>query len=592
MKKKCIIFGASQYGHRAYKVLNEIYEIIGFADNDSKKWGKEFCEKIIYKPEKLLDMQDLHIVIASQYYSAINSQLHSMGLKNIKVFYYCGKVLEDIDNKGYKIYSISEKKLFQDCIFDKEKIRKVRDNFSENYEHIGELKKIRLKETNRKKVLFCAYNFPPTGGSGVQRSLKFVKYLIKFGYEPIVLTVGEHEHKFGEDYTLLEEIKGIQVIRIDNVNFIPEILSKDEQQEIFNLYAGIVQSEDWIDNYLEVIKSDANLKLIPDNRICWVNECLKQIEGILDLTEITAVYTTGEPFSTYILGFYLKQKYGMKWVQDYRDPWMTNNHYIRNYYKNDASTMELQQILEKELTREADAIIVVAKAFMGEYTERYGVDKEKIIEITNGYDEEDFRGIEVPINKNNKFTLCYNGSLYVNRSPLNLLNIINGLIENNKLNKDEILWIFNGTLENQWRKELEKRDKYKIIQYNGYLNHIESIKETMQADILVLFGEEGEGTHFVYTGKIFEYIRMKRKILSFSSKGGVLEDILNKTKTGKNFEYDDFDGISKWLMDNYTVWKNEENRSVFGDDIVIKKYSREYTTSQLAKVFDKVLERN
>ncbi len=114
----------------------------------------------------------------------------------------------------------------------------------------------------------------------------------------------------------------------------------------------------------------------------------------------------------------------------------------------------------------------------------------------------------------------------------------------------------------------------------------------MQADILVLFGEEGEGTHFVYTGKIFEYIRMKRKILSFSSKGGVLEDILNKTKTGKNFEYDDFDGISKWLMDNYTVWKNEENRSVFGDDIVIKKYSREYTTSQLAKVFDKVLERN
>ena len=104
MKEKCIIFGASQYGHRAYKVLNEIYEIIGFADNDSKKWGKEFCEKIIYKPEKLLDMQDLHIVIASQYYSAINSQLHSMGLKNIKVFNYCGKVLEDIDNKGYKIY--------------------------------------------------------------------------------------------------------------------------------------------------------------------------------------------------------------------------------------------------------------------------------------------------------------------------------------------------------------------------------------------------------------------------------------------------------------------------------------------------------
>lgn len=86
--------------------------------------GKEFCEKIIYKPEKLLDMQDLHIVIASQYYSAINSQLHSMGLKNIKVFYYCGKVLEDIDNKGYKIYSISEKNYFRIVFLIKKKSEK------------------------------------------------------------------------------------------------------------------------------------------------------------------------------------------------------------------------------------------------------------------------------------------------------------------------------------------------------------------------------------------------------------------------------------------------------------------------------------
>lgn len=592
MKEKCIIFGASQYGYRAYSILIEKYEIIGFADNDSNKWGKEFCGIIVFMPEQLTEMENIQVIIASQYYSAINTQLYSMGMKNIKVFYYCGNVLEDEVNKGYKLYSITDKKLFEGCIFDQEKINRVRENFSENYNPAEGIQRVALKDTDKKKVLFCAYSFPPMGGSGVQRSLKFAKYLKKFGYEPIVLTVGEHEHKFGEDDSLLDEVEDIQVIRVDNVTLLPEVLSQEEQQEIFNLYAGIVQSEKWLNDYLKIIRDEWNLKLIPDNRICWVNECLKQIEYILDLAEIDIVYTTGDPFSTYILGFYLKQKYGMKWVQDYRDPWATNDYYIRSYYQNDASTMELQQFLEKELTEKADFIIVVVRAFAEEYTEKYGIDKEKIIEITNGYDEEDFRNIKIPEKKNNKFTLCYNGRLHTNRTPLYLLNVINDLIDKNKLHKDEIVWVFNGTVENKWRKELGQRDKYNIIQYNGYLNHLESIRQTIKSDVLLLFGEEGEGTYFVYTGKIFEYIRMNRNILSFSSKGGVLEDILNRTGTGKNFEYNDFEGISQYILDNYILWKTGECNLVCGENSVIRRYSREYTASQLAKVFDRLLERN
>lgn len=120
MKKKCIIFGASLYGNRAYGILDEKYEIIGFADNDSKKWGKEFCGKTVYRPEELKDMEDIQVIIASQYYSAINSQLHSMGIKNIRVFYYCGNVQHDsMEKKEYKLYSLSDKKIFDTCIFDK-----------------------------------------------------------------------------------------------------------------------------------------------------------------------------------------------------------------------------------------------------------------------------------------------------------------------------------------------------------------------------------------------------------------------------------------------------------------------------------------
>lgn len=584
MKEKCIIFGASQYGHKAYQILNEIYEIIGFADNDSEKWGKEFCEKRIFKPDELIDMENIHIIIASQYYSEINSQLCNMGIKNKKVFYYCGSIQHDVGDKEYRLYSLSDKKIFEDCILDKEKIRKISKNFSENYES--------EQNMDRKKVLFCAYIFPPLAGSGVQRSLKFVKYLKKFGYEPVVLTVGEHNHEFEEDIDLLDEIKDIQVIRIDYTKFLPEVLSEEEQQEIFNLYAGVVQSEEWINNYMEILRRKNNWKLIPDNKICWVNECLKQIESRLDLSEFDIVYTTGAPFSNYILGYYLKRKYNMKWVQDYRDPWAANDYYIEHYYQNDSSTMNLQQQLEKELIKESDAIIVAAKAYVEDFVQKYGVSREKITEITNGYDEEDFQNIKVSEVKNDKFTLCFNGSLYGDRTPINLLMVINHLIEENILNKEEVVWVFNGTIEKKWRKELEQKDKYNVIRYNGYLNHSESIKEAVKADVLVLYGLEGRGVQngvsAGYPGKVFEYIRMKRKILCFSSKGSILEELLIKTRTGQNFDYDDFEGITQFITDNYNEWKNGNN-VVVGNEQEIQKYSREHTTKMLMDIFEKIL---
>ena len=585
MKKKCIIFGASLYGNRAYGILDEKYEIIGFADNDSKKWGKEFCGKTVYRPEELKDMEDIQVIIASQYYSAINSQLHSMGIKNIRVFYYCGNVQHDsMEKKEYKLYSLSDKKIFDTCIFDKNLAGKINSDFSENY---------RMKDVaDKKRVLFCAYIFPPLAGSGVQRSLKFVKYLKESGYEPVVLTVGEHNHEIEEDFSLFSEIDGVRIVRIDNTKFLPEALSEEEQQEIFNLYAGVVQSEEWINDYKEIIRSDGCSRLIPDNKICWVNECLKQIEKRLDLSEIDIVYTTGAPFSSYILGYYLKRKYGFKWVQDYRDPWGTNDYYNENYYRNESHTINLQQRLERELINESDAIAVASKAYVEDFVDKYGVSREKITEITNGYDESDFRDIQIPEEKNDKFTLCFNGALYGNRTPLNLLKIINNLIEEDIVGQNEITWIFNGTIEKKWRSELEQNDKFNIVQYNGYLNHLQSIQEAIKADMLILYGLEGRGVQngvsAGYPGKVFEYIRMKRRILCFSSKGSILEELLTRTKTGQNFDYDDFKGISQYILDHYTLWKDGE-RQICGDETVIQKYSREYTTNQLVRVFDRIL---
>lgn len=581
-KKKCIIFGASEGGRKAFNTLVRNYDVIGFSDNSEQKWDTEFCGRKVLKPLDLAEYQDCEIIIASVYYAAIHIQLREMGMKHISVYYRLGNPMDKKEER-YKLYKLSDGRLFEKCVSDEKLWKKISEDFSLNYTGNGYSRNTDIKCTGRKNVLFCAYIFPPLGGSGVQRSLKFVKYLRKFGYEPTVLTVGMSDKRIMADDTLLNEIPDdIKIIRVDCNDYLPEALSDDKQKEIFNLYGGVVQSGAWMEEYLRRIEKH-NVKIFPDNRIIWVNECLRNIESLIDLKKVDIVFTTGNPFSTYLLGYYIKQKYNVKWVQDYRDPWATNEYYIKNYYKDWKRTIDLQQILEKCLTCNADAIVTVGKHFMKEYVSEYGISAEKIYAITNGYDEEDFQGIENR-GRSKKFTLCYNGTLYLERNPAKLLTIINELIDEKKIDIDAIQWIFNGDIEKRWKQAIEQTDRYGIVKYNGYLSHSESIQSAINSDMLVLFG-----TSVGYTGKVFEYIRMKRPILSMSPATGVLDELLEDTKTGKNFVYDDREKIKEYLLKFYRQWtKGEEIFSV--DDNTIQKFSREYGTQLLARIFDTVLE--
>ena len=192
-----IIFGAGGLGKIAYESLHENYNIIGFSDNDKRKWGNLYINKPVIEPKRLLQFSEQTIIIASEYYAVINRQLRDMGLNNIRVFIYKEDIKSEIDRNAYELYEIPKEYLFELCSIDWEKINRIKDNFSENYNASKNIDEIVIKRNkNLKKVLFCAYTFPPTAGGGVQRSLKFVKYLRRYGYEPIVLTVSPEDNYY------------------------------------------------------------------------------------------------------------------------------------------------------------------------------------------------------------------------------------------------------------------------------------------------------------------------------------------------------------------------------------------------------------
>lgn len=588
--KKCIIFGAGNSGSIAYRFLKGDYEVIGFADNDSSKWGDLFCGKPIYNPSELMTFKNVDIIISSMYCSLIYRQLKKMGITNSKEFVYLGSG-EGNDKDKYMLCQPSDILLFSDCILDWDKIEKVEDNFSENYSLTDKGFNGTLNVKGKKTVLFCAYSFPPIGGGGVQRSLKFVKYLREFGYEPIVLTVGKNDGQKPEDFSMLSEVEDdIQIIRIDYDLFVPELLSKERQQEIFNLYMGVIRSESWMDKYRFIIQEFGGI-LIPDSKMIWVNQCLKEIEQKINLKDIDIIYTTGNPFSSFFLGYYIKKKYNTRWVIDYRDPWVGNDFYVETYYyKYAPDILKLHRLLEHKLVAFCDFIIGAAD-FKKDFIEKYGISADKFEEITNGYDENDFRDIVMKEDKNTRFTLCYNGQLYGNRSPLYLMEVINYLIEKGEVDSNKIQWIFNGSVEDKWKNLLDKEDIHGVLQYNGYLTHKESIISAMNSELLILYGYDGKGTEIGYSGKFFEYLRMKKPILGFSAKGGVYDKVFGKTHSGRNFEYEDIPGITEYLLDKYHVW---EQGTIFfqPNEREIRKYERKNLTSKLADVFNKVLEKD
>ena len=437
-----------------------------------------------------------------------------------------------------------------------------------------------------KKVLVIAYFFPPLGWSGVQRTLKFVKYLQDFGWEPIVVTVGKSRFSI-IDHSLEEEIPGnISVIRIDDI-----MLKKHTDKMLEELMNFVHTSFDIIND--ETIKTEyisgiENLMVqlrtalfFPDDKIAWANSVIDQVDRYIDLSDIDVIFTTGKPWSTHTIGYDIKKRYNKPWVADFRDEW-TNNVY-EEYDKNDIR-YKMEYALEEKIVNYADVIVTTSNISSDNYRSIFNLPYEKVRTITNGYDEGDFKDIKIVLT--DKFTIVHNGAFYSVRTPYNFLKAINNLIEKGKIDSNKINVHFIGTCEPKIKAEIEDMAVNNYITWTSYLSHIESIKEASKANLLLLITGEKEKVKAMIPGKIFEYLRMNIPIFSISPKGSAVDDILKETKRGHNVENNDIDTMEEIIYQYYLNWVN--NARFDYDDKVISKCERRNLTKALANIFDEI----
>ena len=272
-----------------------------------------------------------------------------------------------------------------------------------------------------KNVLFITYYFPPSGGSGVQRGLKFSKYLSEFGWNPIILCADSRFLKQPKDFSLLQEVsKSLSVYRsfTFDVNW------------LFKIFWGLRLSG--IVQYLQ------HHLFVPDIEIIWLPFARRKIREILKIHRIDLVFISGPPFSPMILGKWIKDRYNIPYILDYRDDWSLGQSRLDNPppYKFQRKDKHLESLALEN----AEHVTVVIKTYIEDFVKNYSfMNNEKLTAIPNGYDEADFYQIVTPpYIQTNKMRIVFPGALYDRRHPAPIWKALLSLVNEKRVNPNSI----------------------------------------------------------------------------------------------------------------------------------------------------------
>jgi glycosyltransferase involved in cell wall biosynthesis len=400
------------------------------------------------------------------------------------------------------------------------------------------------------------------GLSGVQRTLKFVKYLPEFGWSPTVLTVSD-EGYFAYDDTLLEEAKSASIEIIRTRTFFPIYLSKARKSRKY-------PSE----RFRKIRQFISDAIFIPDNKIGWKRIALKAAEQILKSKRIDLIFATAPPQTDFLIGAELKRKFDIPFVLDYRDPWYkfpykfypTPYHYWKHKY------------LEKKVLHEANHIIVTQRRTKEIILQNFrGLDYSDVTILPHGYDAEDFPRIKAKSSRS-RLRITHSGTFYINRSPAPLLTALHRLFKENPELRLNIEICFIGTIRNEDISLVKRLGLEDNVNFTGYLSHKECVNMLLDSDILYL----NLGDEYMSPGKIYEYFGTRKPILA-SLVDGYMSQVIKESEGAIVIPFGNVQAHYEALKKLYQQFVRKELPTI--PNSFAQRFERRTLTSELAKIF-------
>ena len=467
-----------------------------------------------------------------------------------------------------------------------------------------------------KRVLIISYYWPPTGGSGVQRWVKFAKYLPSEGWQPVIYTP-ENPEQLAIDTSLEAEIPSeVEVL-------------KTHITEPYELYKKFLRKSGHSSEAVEVNPVNAQNKSFtqkaamwvrgnffrPDPRCLWIRPSVKFLKKYLEEHPVDLIVSTGPPQSMHIIGLRLARETGLPWIADFRDPW-TKIFYFKHLSMT-RRTERWHKKMEKKVLDEATAVVAVSPLVQQEFQ---ALTQTPVELITNGFDECDFGAavagdmdgavagdvdgavegdgvnsvegaVEGTVEKSRlaaggpdkDFVITHTGLFAADGNPTALWKVLSDKCSKDEDFRRKLVIRLVGKTDESVLESLRSAGLESNLIDMGYQPHAVAIEQQRTASLLILPLRKEPEYKAVLPGKLFEYLASWRPVLGIGQPDGAMSMILNTTKTGVVLNWEDEVSIARFLD---LCWKNHLKGELTVDDADISQFTRRNLTHRMAALFD------
>lgn len=424
-----------------------------------------------------------------------------------------------------------------------------------------------------KRVLVITYYWPPSGGSGVQRWVKFAKYLPAEGWVPVIYTP-ENPEMQSEDRSLAADVPpGVEVVRrpITEIYGVYRALTGRKASAV---EVNVVnrQPKDWKRRLALWVRGNF---FIPDPRVSWVRPSVRFLKKYLKEHPVDVIVSTGPPHSMHLIARKVARATGIPWIADFRDPW-TRIFYFKHLHLSGPARRRHER-LEKKVLDEATAVVAVSPLVQEEFRT---MTRTRVELVTNGYDPDDYAGTVEP---DGFFNLTHTGLFAADGNPQALWKVLGEKVRADAEFARRMRLRLVGKTDAQVLDAIRSAGLSAQLTDLGYRDHVTAVREQLWASVLLLPLREEPEYRATLPGKLFEYLGARRPILGIGQTDGAMARIVEQTRAGEVFDWPDEEGLRR-AVDR--LWERFLRGEVGAGTEGIGEYSRRNTARQMAALLD------
>jgi glycosyltransferase involved in cell wall biosynthesis len=430
-----------------------------------------------------------------------------------------------------------------------------------------------------KKVLIITYYWPPSGGAGVQRMLKLVKYIRQFGWEPIVYTAKDAEYPVIDESLFKDIPDGVTVLRekiIEPYGLYKKLVGQKKNERVYSGFLSENEKPSLTQKLSVWIRGNF---FIPDARFLWIKPSVIFLLNYLKENPVDVIVSTGPPHTTHMIARNVKRKLNVKWIADFRDPWTNIDFYNQLNLTPWADAKHRR--LEKSVLKEADKAVTVSWHWAKELGDIRG--EQDVEVITNGFDEDDFDDALAAVD--DKFSLVHIGSLNPDRNPHTLWKVLNELCDTLPGFENDLVIRLIGKTDAVVFRSIDQSKLTHYVERLDYLPHAAVSREQRRAAVLLLPLGNTPNVNGLIPGKVFEYLAAKRPLIVIGAPGGDSARIVRESGVGETVDFQDGDRTKKILTDYYNRFKSD---ALMVNPLGIDQYNRKTIAKKYATVLDGV----